>query len=112
MNGRYAREWLEQQAAAGIVRVDETGGVRHFSLSPAHTEVLTDPDSVAYAAPFARMLVGRASRLPELLEAYMTGGGVGVGGVRLGRARRAGRREPAVVSVTARRRAHVRARRP
>lgn len=77
MHERYAREWLEQQAAAGIVRVDETDGVRRFDLSPAHAEVLTDPDSVAYAAPFARMLVASASRLPELLEAYMTGGGVG-----------------------------------
>nr|WP_062330748.1 class I SAM-dependent methyltransferase [Herbidospora sakaeratensis] len=71
---RYAREWLEQQAVAGILAV---GGDGRFVLPPAAAEVLTDRGSLDYLAPLARMLAGAAVQLPALLDAYRTGGGVG-----------------------------------
>src|SRR5215471_1519801 len=45
---RYAKEWLEQQAAAGVVHVDDDPGeqpsARRFRLPDAHAHVLTDDD--------------------------------------------------------------------
>ncbi|MGV9779263.1 class I SAM-dependent methyltransferase [Streptosporangium sp. NPDC003464] len=71
---RYAREWLEQQAACGILTVGEDG---RFSLPAGPAEVLTDESSLAYLAPLARMIAGAAAQTPALLEAYRAGGGVG-----------------------------------
>jgi 2-polyprenyl-3-methyl-5-hydroxy-6-metoxy-1,4-benzoquinol methylase len=73
LNGRYVREWLEQQAVTGIVDVDEAGA---FSLPPEHAEVLVDGDSLNSMAPFLRMMVGMARPLPAVLEAFRHGGGV------------------------------------
>src|ERR1700674_429781 len=46
---RYAREWLEQQAVAGILDLDlaEPGLERRFRLPVAHMEVLLDADSLS-----------------------------------------------------------------
>ena len=77
---RYAREWLEQQAVAGLIDViDPTVGAdeRRYWLSDAHAAVLCDRDSLAYTTPFARMVATAAVQLPRLLEAYRTGDGVG-----------------------------------
>ncbi|TMR96114.1 methyltransferase domain-containing protein [Nonomuraea basaltis] len=71
---RYAREWLEQQAAAGILEVAADG---RFVLPKGAAEVLTDEASLAYLAPLARMLAGAAVQMPALLDAYRSGGGVG-----------------------------------
>jgi len=74
---RYAREWLEQQAVTGVLFVD--GGdpaSRRFRLPAGAAEVLTDERSLAYLAPLARMFAGVGPSLPDLLEAYRTGGGV------------------------------------
>ncbi|MFI7698190.1 class I SAM-dependent methyltransferase [Nonomuraea sp. NPDC049480] len=71
---RYAREWLEQQAAAGILEVAADG---RFVLPKGAAEVLTNESSLAYLAPLARMLAGAAVQLPALLDAYRGGGGVG-----------------------------------
>ncbi|GLX93101.1 class I SAM-dependent methyltransferase [Herbidospora sp. NBRC 101105] len=71
---RYAREWLEQQAVAGVLAV---GGDGRFVLPPAAAEVLTDRSSLNYLAPLARMLAGASVQLPALLDAYREGGGVG-----------------------------------
>ena len=52
---RYAREWLEQQAVAGLIDViDPTvgAGERRYWLSDAHAAVLCDRDSLAYTTPF------------------------------------------------------------
>ncbi|GAA1923327.1 class I SAM-dependent methyltransferase [Microbacterium aoyamense] len=73
MHARYAREWLEQQAVAGILI--ETDGT--FALPPAHAAALADSSSLVYSAPLARMVAAAAMRLPDLLDAYRTGGGVG-----------------------------------
>ena len=71
---RYAREWLEQQAAAGILTVGPDG---RFTLPPGAAEVLTDESSLSFLAPLARMFAAAAAQLPALLDAYRTGGGVG-----------------------------------
>jgi len=70
---RYAREWLEEQAVAGILTVDPE---RRYSLPAAHAEVLTDADSTDFLAPLPLGIVGVASAMPELIEAFRTGGGV------------------------------------
>src|SRR5829696_946079 len=57
---RYAREWLEQQAVAGVLEVEGTDGDRRFRLPEAHAGILADPTSIDHMAPFSRMLVGIA----------------------------------------------------
>jgi SAM-dependent methyltransferase len=75
---RYAREWLEQQAVAGFLEVAEEGDAeeRRFALPAAHVEVLADPDSPAFVAPFGPMLAGIGGVLGEVVEAYRSGAGV------------------------------------
>jgi 2-polyprenyl-3-methyl-5-hydroxy-6-metoxy-1,4-benzoquinol methylase len=76
---RYAREWLEQQAVAGLLEVEtETadGGARTYRLAPGHAEVLLDGDSLNYLLPITWAIPGLAATLPALLAAYRTGGGV------------------------------------
>ena len=76
---RYAREWLEQQAVAGILEVDDVGAAaaeRRFSLPAAHAEVLSDRDSLAHVTPLARYGVAFAHVLPAVEEAFRNGGGV------------------------------------
>ncbi|MFC9665508.1 class I SAM-dependent methyltransferase [Nocardia sp. NPDC127606] len=71
---RYAQEWLEQQAATEILTVAADG---RFVLPAGAAEVLTDPNSLNYLAPLARMLAGAAAQMPALVRAYRDGGGVG-----------------------------------
>ena len=76
---RYAREWLEQQAVAGILDVDDVGAdpaERRFSLPAGHAEVLSDRDSLAHVTPLARYGVVFAHVLPAVEEAFRSGGGV------------------------------------
>ena len=77
---RYAREWLEQQAASAILDVDDptaSEDARRYVLSEEHAEVLTDPESPYSMAPFARSLVAVARATAPLLDAFRSGGGVG-----------------------------------
>lgn len=79
IDARYAREWCEQQAVAGILEVqDSSAGPddRVFALPAEHAEALVDPDSPFSVAPLARAVASCAVVLPQLLEAYRTGGGV------------------------------------
>lgn len=84
---RYAREWLEHQAANGYLEAlatDDTAdpadpmdpAVRRFRLHDGAAEMLTDVDSVAHVAPLARLLAGSGRVVDALLDAYRTGGGV------------------------------------
>ncbi len=78
-NERYAREWLEQQAVAGILEVEDERAepeARRFRLPAGHDEVLLERDSLYYVAPFAQQMVGLTRPLPAVLEAFRTGGGV------------------------------------
>ena len=80
MHPRYAREWLEQQAVAGLIDVDDPtleAGSRRYSLSDDHAAVLSDPDGLSFFTPFARMVAAAAVQLPALQDAYRSGGGVG-----------------------------------
>jgi 2-polyprenyl-3-methyl-5-hydroxy-6-metoxy-1,4-benzoquinol methylase len=77
---RYAREWLEQQAVAGILEADREGDgegdATVFRLPAAQAEVLTNPASLGFSTPFARLFVSAAAQMPALLDAYRSGGGV------------------------------------
>ena len=76
---RYAREWLEQQAADGIVSLVNDSAdpsLRSFELPHPHAEVLTDDDSLNYFAPFMRLIVAGGNQLPAILDAYRAGTGV------------------------------------
>src|SRR5207253_1036748 len=76
---RYAREWLEQQAVADILDVDDVAAPadeRRYTLPEAHSAPLLDPDSPLSIAPVARSVVACAKVLPQLLDAFRSGGGV------------------------------------
>lgn len=76
---RYAREWLEQQAVAGIVTVDDADADpqrRRFALPAEHAEVLLDDDSLSYMMPLGLFLASVAQTMPQVLDAFRTGGGV------------------------------------
>jgi SAM-dependent methyltransferase len=76
---RYVREWLEQQAVAGILEVDDASAVpgdRRYGLPAGHAEVLNDRDSLAHLTPLARFGVAFAHVLPAVEEAFRRGGGV------------------------------------
>ena len=77
---RYATEWLEQQTVTGFLEVDDPdqpADERRYALPADHVEVLTNPDSLNYLAPFLRLTSAAGMQLPALVEAYRTGGGVG-----------------------------------
>jgi SAM-dependent methyltransferase len=76
---RYAREWLEQQTVAGILRVenaDADSKARRFRLPAGHAEVLVERDSLNYMTPLAQLLVGAVHPLESIVNAYRNGGGV------------------------------------
>ena len=76
---RYTREWLEQQAITGLLRVDDVdlpASDRRYSISPGHAEALTSDLSLAYIAPFVRMVTAAGIQLPAIVAAHRSGGGV------------------------------------
>ena len=96
---RYAREWLEQQAVAGLVEVvgpEPHGGNDHasvaddrrdstdrdhaeqrrYGLPAAHQRVLLAPDDATHVAPLADMVAGVGGVLRDLPHAYRIGSGV------------------------------------
>lgn len=82
---RYALEWLEQQATAGIVAIDEKTLAgdpeqRVFSLPAAHQACLLDPDSLASVAPLATFAAVAPGILPELVDVYRRGTGISFAG--------------------------------
>jgi 2-polyprenyl-3-methyl-5-hydroxy-6-metoxy-1,4-benzoquinol methylase len=84
IDARYAREWLEQQATAGIVAIeaepmDGDADARVFSLPLAHQACLLDPDSLACVAPLATFAAAGPAILPRLVDAYRHGTGISFG---------------------------------
>jgi len=75
---RYCREWLEQQAASGMLDVaaPSSDTDRRFVLPPPVAEVMTNADSLAYLAPLARMFATAARDYELVAAAARTGGGV------------------------------------
>jgi 2-polyprenyl-3-methyl-5-hydroxy-6-metoxy-1,4-benzoquinol methylase len=76
---RYAREWLEQQAVAGLIELEDTGAApqeRLYALPADHVPVLVEADDLAHVAPLAHMVAGIGRVLPDVAAAYRSGGGV------------------------------------
>jgi 2-polyprenyl-3-methyl-5-hydroxy-6-metoxy-1,4-benzoquinol methylase len=74
---RYVREWLEHQAASGLLKVDDPAAgplARRYRLPSAHARVLADPDDVRYQALDGVLIVRAGRRLPQLAEAFRSGG--------------------------------------
>jgi 2-polyprenyl-3-methyl-5-hydroxy-6-metoxy-1,4-benzoquinol methylase len=73
---RYAREWLEHQAASGLLDVAEESGERRFVLPEGHEEALLDASSLNYVAPMARSVLASIRPIDSVVEAFRNGGGV------------------------------------
>lgn len=74
---RYIREWLEHHAASGLLEVDDPAAdalSRRYRLPSAHAAVLADPDDVRYRAVSGVEIVRAGRQLPQLAEAFRTGG--------------------------------------
>jgi SAM-dependent methyltransferase len=76
---RYVREWLEQQAVAGFLSVEDAqaeAAQRRYSLPPEYRAVFVDHEDLNFLTPLARLTTGVLRPIDQLLEAYRTGEGV------------------------------------
>jgi SAM-dependent methyltransferase len=76
---RYVREWLEQQAVAGFLTVDDSEAEpieRRYALLAAYHAVFVDEEDLNFLTPLATMAVGILKPMEALLQAYRTGAGV------------------------------------
>jgi SAM-dependent methyltransferase len=76
---RYVREWLEQQAVAGFLRVDDPNAPldkRRYGLPAAYRAVFVEEENLSYLTPLAAIAVDVLMPLEQLLDAYRTGEGV------------------------------------
>jgi 2-polyprenyl-3-methyl-5-hydroxy-6-metoxy-1,4-benzoquinol methylase len=80
IDSRYAEEWLEQQAAAGLIDVtttDAIAGQRRYRLSAAAQECLLHPESLAAVGALFDLLPAINRVYPaRLVDAYRTGRGI------------------------------------
>ncbi|HEU5223509.1 MAG TPA: methyltransferase domain-containing protein [Candidatus Lumbricidophila sp.] len=78
---RYAREWLEQQAVAGVLDVDpaQPEADRVFTLPAAHAHVLLDDDSDACMKPVAGVIAWLGPTLELMQREFHAGRGVAFG---------------------------------
>ena len=79
IDARYAREWCEQQAAAGYLSVDDVAAdpdARRYTLPVGSAAVLLDPDSPAHLAPLGGFVESIGRVFPALERAYREGTGV------------------------------------
>src|SRR6202008_4865271 len=78
INARYAREWLEQQAVAGILEVanDGDGVARRFSLPVEHAVALLEEESLAYIGAISGIPESMSKTIDALRDAFRSGGGV------------------------------------
>jgi 2-polyprenyl-3-methyl-5-hydroxy-6-metoxy-1,4-benzoquinol methylase len=79
---RYAREWLEQQAVAGVITVDDTSKPPHerrFELPNAHAHVMLDDDSEACMKPCAAVVPWVAKAIDIMVEEFRHGTGAAFG---------------------------------
>jgi 2-polyprenyl-3-methyl-5-hydroxy-6-metoxy-1,4-benzoquinol methylase len=76
---RYAREWLEQQAVAGVLIVERPSAPadeRRYRLPDEHVNVLVTEDHPNHLAPLAQMVAGIGGALEQVVTAYRNGAGV------------------------------------
>src|ERR1700675_397586 len=79
---RYAREWLEQQAVAGVLEVDDATkppDERRFELPNAHAHVLLDDDSEACMKPCAAVVPWVAKAIDIMVAEFRAGTGAAFG---------------------------------
>ncbi|MFC7449304.1 SAM-dependent methyltransferase [Rhodococcus daqingensis] len=76
---RCVREWLEQQAVAGLLSVDEPDApadLRRYRIPTAHLPVLVDQDDLRYLTPLASLAIGVVKPDDAIVHAFRTGTGV------------------------------------
>ena len=79
---RYAQEWLEQQAVAGVIEVDDASrpaDQRRFTLPNAHAHVLLDADSEACMQPCAAVVPWLARAIDIMVAEFPRGAGASFG---------------------------------
>lgn len=79
IEARYAREWLEQQAAAGILTVTADPGhpdERVFALPEPVATVLLDEHGPDYLGAAPQFALGLGLLTPAVTDAYRTGAGI------------------------------------
>jgi SAM-dependent methyltransferase len=76
---RYAREWLEQQAVAGFLSVEDAGAAsdrRVYRLDPGAEAVFTVEEDLRHVSPLADLVAGIGMTLDKVAAAYRSGAGV------------------------------------
>jgi predicted transcriptional regulator len=79
VDARYAREWLEQQAVAGLLDVEDATGDaegRRYRLPAAHAGVLLDADHPAHTGAAAWWMGSLAEVLRRVPDLYRSGQGL------------------------------------
>jgi 2-polyprenyl-3-methyl-5-hydroxy-6-metoxy-1,4-benzoquinol methylase len=79
IDGRYAREWLEQQAVTGFLEIEDASAAeddRRYRLPEAYAGPLADPTSPSSVAPLALSVAALGRAMPLLVDAFRSGGGV------------------------------------
>jgi 2-polyprenyl-3-methyl-5-hydroxy-6-metoxy-1,4-benzoquinol methylase len=79
LHERYTREWLEQQAMAGILETQNASAVdaeRRYRVPAGHDEVLLNPGSLNGMAPLAQLVVACSLPIHAVVEAFRSGEGV------------------------------------
>jgi SAM-dependent methyltransferase len=74
---RYVREWLEQHAASGLLEVDDPAAEpleRRYRMPSEHVPVLAERDHLLYQAHRGVELVRAGRPMPDLVEAFRSGG--------------------------------------
>jgi 2-polyprenyl-3-methyl-5-hydroxy-6-metoxy-1,4-benzoquinol methylase len=76
---RYVREWLEQQAVAAIVDVDDASAEasdRRYTLPADHAAALLDPSDRGYSMASVRSIASIPLELADVAGVFRTGGGL------------------------------------
>ena len=74
LDERYAREWLQAQAVAGLLRIDgDDPATARFALADGVADVFVDETGPAYLGGLPAALAAVGSVLPRLADAYRTG---------------------------------------
>jgi SAM-dependent methyltransferase len=79
IDARYAREWLEQQAVAGLLDVEDAAqdaAARRYRLPEPHAQVLLDADHPAHAGATAWWMGSLAEVLGRIPGIYRSGEGL------------------------------------
>ena len=79
LSERYVREWLEQQAASAILKVDDAradANARKYTLPAGHDEALIDDTSLNGIGAIGQLVVACVRPIGAVLDAFRTGEGV------------------------------------